>query len=203
MNLNLDSYDDIMSGKIKLPEWMKPMMCTIPECGKGDWSIKKMEVEMDFSNLRMMRDGRGCLPGIYTKLVHNKRGIVMSDTNAELWDCYPFLRIAKGSVLIHGLGLGCLVKGLLSKDEITNIDVVEIDQNVIDLVSPHFNDSRLHIHYGNCLDYKWERGKKWDYIWHDIWDNICEDNLDEMKKLHRKFGRRCKFQMSWGRNYLE
>ncbi len=177
-----------------------------PPCKKGKWEIKKFNVEMDLTNLRAMRSGRGSFPGEYTQLIHADRGIIMSDTIAEIEDCRTFYRRAYGRVLIHGLGLGCLLQALLLKDNIEHVDVVEIDQDVIDLVSPHFSEyikkGRLEIHHGDCLTYKWEKGTKWDYVWHDIWDNICGDNLPDMKTLHRKFGRRCKYQESWAMDLI-
>jgi hypothetical protein len=34
------------------------------------------------------------------------------------------------------------------------------------------------------------KGKRYDMVWHDIWDDICSDNLEGMAKLHRKYGDR-------------
>ena len=38
---------------------------------------------------------------------------------------------------------------------------------------------------------------------HDIWDDICLDNLETMATLHRKYGRRCDWQGSWKRDWLK
>jgi hypothetical protein len=140
MMIGLNDYESVKDGKIKKPEWMEPFVCKIPPCKKGKWEIRKFNVEMDLTNLREMRSGRGSFPGEYTQLIHADRGIIMSDTIAEIEDCRIFYRRAYGRVLIHGLGLGCLLQALLLKDNVEHIDVVEIDQDVIDLVSPHFSE---------------------------------------------------------------
>lgn len=60
----------------------------------------------------------------------------------------------------------------------------------------------LTIRLGDCFTWKPEKGARWDVVWHDVWDNICTDNLPEMTKLHRRFGRRCDWQGSWCRDRL-
>jgi hypothetical protein len=53
------------------------------------------------------------------------------------------------------------------------------------------------------MEYRPDAGARFGAIWHDIWDSICEDNLDQMKTLHRRYGRRCDWQGSWGRDTIE
>jgi hypothetical protein len=62
---------------------------------------------------------------------------------------------------------------------------------------------RLTIHHGDALTYKWPVGTRWTVAWHDIWDTICEDNLPDMNRLHRRFGRRVDWQGSWCRDLIE
>ena len=47
------------------------------------------------------------------------------------------------------------------------------------------------------------RGMKFTVVWHDIWNHICSDNLPDMHKLHRKYGRRTDWQGSWARHLCE
>ncbi len=201
--LTLGNYELVRDGKLKPSQFQLDFKVDWPESKKGPWSIDNFEVKVDMQNLRMMQSGRGCFPGVYTRLSHKSRGVVMSDTTAEAEDHFGAHVYATGRVLVHGLGLGCFVKSLLSKESVTNIDVVEIDEDVISLVGKHFTDSRVNIVHGDCLTHKWPAGTKWDFVWHDIWDELCEDNLPEMKKLHRKFGSRCKRQESWSRDFIE
>lgn len=173
------------------------------------WRIELKTLTEDDVGLSALRStfqghGRFTPPGTYTGLFRrtpSPRGfweeLVMSDTPDELWDHYKAYQQATGRVLINGLGLGCLLKGVLTKPEVTHVDVVEIDQNLIDLVGPYYNDTRTHFYCHDALSIKWPKGTKWDVAWHDIWDNICLDNLETMAQLHRMYGRRAKWQGSW------
>lgn len=176
-------------------------MSFIPDGISGDWRVETFVVpKNDLSqSLSMMRSGRGVPSGEYKRLMRGDV-IVMSNTPDELSDCRHFMIYAKGSVLINGLGLGCVVKVLLEKPDITKITVIEKSEDVINLVQPHFHDSRLNIIHADSFDYKPPKGEKFDFVWHDIWDYICADNLEEMGKLHRKYGRRCKWQDSWAKD---
>jgi hypothetical protein len=104
---------------------------------------------------------------------------VMSDTPSEIQEHQHALMFAEGRVLIHGLGLGVLVSALMANPEVTHIDVVEIDPDVIALTGHYYtHDPRVHIHRGNCLTFDWSPEIKWDYVWHDIWSDISDKNFD-------------------------
>ena len=55
----------------------------------------------------------------------------------------------------------------------------------------------------DAFEYKPPKGKRYDAVWHDIWDGICTDNLKDMKKLHRKYGKNSNYQASWARGLCE
>ena len=57
--------------------------------------------------------------------------LVMSDTPQEYRDHIAFFGRARGSVLIHGLGLGCALNVLLSMGHVNDITVVEVNPDVI------------------------------------------------------------------------
>ena len=90
-----------------------------------------------------------------------------------------------------------MVKALLSKQSVTHIDVVEVNKDIIDLVGKHFKDPRVTIYWGDAFTYKWPTQTKWDCVWHDIWDTINSDYKPQITTLKRKFGGRCRLQMSW------
>ena len=69
--------------------------------------------------------------------------------------------------------------------------------------SDHIKDDRLTVVCADAFAWNPPKGKYWNYIWHDIWNNLCIDNLKEMAKLHRKYGRRCEFQYSWCKELLK
>lgn len=83
----------------------------VPDGISGDWKVETFQVqEKDISQMiSMMKYGRGVPAGTYKAL---KRGgtIVMSNTPDEIRDFSRFVRYAKGSVLVNGLGLGVLLK---------------------------------------------------------------------------------------------
>lgn len=194
------------------------------EITKGRWRLHEFEVSEGaamLDALKAMHQGhdRWAPPGHYVSLQRRPTKseseewygmrewiVVMSDTPDEINDHAEMLLWAEGRVLVHGLGLGCVVHGLLTKDTVTSIDVVEVDPDVIALMAPYITDPRVTIHQGDCATFKWPPGTRWNYVWHDIWSEISPYNLsdDETAEhgisyatLHRKFGGRCDYQFSW------
>lgn len=168
---------------------------TLPEGQKGQWRIERFTT--DRTDFHSLVRGRGVPVGeTFTRAMRGGT-LVMSDTPAEMRDHWCAVRNAKGSCLLNGLGIGIVLKNILLKTEVTEVTVVEISQDLIDLVAPHYNDPRVTFVCADALEYKPPKGKKYDMVWHDIWDYICADNLDEMSKLHRKYGRRAGWQGSW------
>lgn len=182
----------------------------VPEGQKGNWKIERFEIsqkDADWHNMRCQISmggigrGRTIKPGTYTRLIRNGN-LIMSDTPAEKMDHFNFIYEAKGDVLVNGLGVGWIIEVLLQIPQVTSITIVEISQDLIDLVGPHYQskcNGKLNIICADALIWKPPKGKRYNAVWHDIWNNICADNLDEMKKLHRKYGRRSDWQGSWCR----
>lgn len=178
---------------------------TVPEGESGPWKIERFtvgDVRSDIWAMKAAFSGRGIRPGTYTKLVHERRGIVMSDTTAERNDHYSFVLAASGHCLINGLGIGMCLAAILNKPNVTKVTVVEIDEHIIQLVGPHYDDPRVTIIHSSAFDYKPPKGEIYGAVWHDIWDAITEDNLPGMERLHRKFGRRTDWQGSWGKEQI-
>lgn len=98
---------------------------------------------------------------------------------------------------MNGLGLGVVLKNILLKSSVTDVIVVEISQDLIDLISPFYTDPRVTYICSDALTYKPPRGKKYSMVWHDIWDNISGENIPDMKLLHRKYARWARWQGSW------
>lgn len=179
---------------------------SIPEGQRGDWRVVRFDVSADeaaWASVRALRDGRGgIVPGTYTKLVCKGRGTVMSDTPDERRDHMPAYRKAKGHVLINGLGLGMVLGAILKKSEVESVTVVEISQDVIDLVWPHYACDRLKVVKSCAYAYDPPKGVRYGAVWHDIWDSICADNLPSMTRLKRKYGRRADWQGCWAEGWL-
>jgi len=114
--------------------------------------------------------------------------IVMEDSPREVRRHLPLLLRAHGKVLVTGLGLGCVVRGLLSLREVEQVDVVEIDPDVAHLVWHDFaDDPRVTLHLGDALTVEWSPGTRWDFAWHDLW--VEQGSL---QPLHMKLLRRYK-----------
>lgn len=174
---------------------------SIPESAKGAWRVEKFKTDMiDFGSL--MRARAVPVGEEFTRLMRGNT-LVMSDTPAEMRDHYEPVIRARGSCLINGLGIGMVLKAVLKKPEVTDVTVVELSQDVIDLVAPHYQDERTTFVCASAFDYAPPKGKRYGMVWHDIWDYICGDNLPEMHALHRKYGRRADWQGSWCRAQCE
>lgn len=176
---------------------------SVPEGQSGSWKVERFTVvENDIQALRYALHGRPVPPGTYTRLRNTDGGwdatIVMADTPAEIEDNLRFLNMARGRVLVNGLGLGVVLKGLLSKPDVSSVDVVELEQDVINLVWPTYQvDPRLHLYHADAFTIKWPPDTSWHYIWHDIWPTICTDNLPKIARLKRKYAGRALWQGAW------
>lgn len=137
--------------------------------------------------------------GNYHRLMQG-RSVVMSSTPAEKRSHIAAWLQAKGEVLVTGLGLGLILNAILAKPEVQGVTVVEKSSEVIDLVWPAFSaEPRAQIIHADALEWKPPRGKRYNAVWHDIWQDICSDNLEQMKTLHRRYGRCSDWQGSWER----
>ena len=180
------------------------MLRWIKEGEVGDWSIKHFEIDeqaANFANLRQMFGGysRPVREGWYTGLYHKMRGVVMSDTPAEVGDLWEFKMKVKTTkpckVHISGLGLGICAEYAARNG--SHVEVVEIDKDVISLVGKRLMEmypQNLNIIQADALTWKPLQDQRYDIVWHDIWDNICTDDLTEHTVLSRRFARRTAWQ---------
>ena len=186
----------------------------VPEGRSGKWEVNRFEIPK--GALRNYGH-RYPPPGAYTRLMWGET-VVMSDTPAEIRDHYPLFHAAEnaaelchrtcaggGSALIHGLGLGIALKGVLDAG-LRYATVIEKSSDVIALVAPYYRElylDRVRIIHADALTWQPPKGALYDVVWHDIWDNICAGNLPEMHRLHRRYGRRSRWQKSWCREECE
>lgn len=175
----------------------------------GPWRIQafrvsEQESEMTLARAKITGAINEFVPtGNYKRLVREET-VVMSNTPMEIRTNRAFIHRAKGKVLINGLGLGMVLSAILEKPEIESVTVVEASEDVIKLVGPSFcDDSRVRIVHACAFEYQPEQGTFFDAVWHDIWDEISDENLPEMHKLHRKYGQRANWQGSWARAECE
>jgi hypothetical protein len=153
------------------------------------------------------RPNRRVRQGTYTKLEVD--GVLwMSDTPAEIVDLDPvddaMLVAGDGaSILIVGLGLGLVVQRAIQDQCMGSIDVVERDERVIEAVSRHYiamaNKAQveLRIHHADIHAWRPPRGAFWDVGWFDIWADINEADLPEVKRLRDRFRPRLGWFGAW------
>lgn len=126
--------------------------------------------------------------------------VVMEDTIFELKTHLGFILSASGNVLITGLGLGCVIRGLLANPKVKHITCIEKSGDVLKLVQPHMPADRLSIIHADALKWTKENEFKFDYAWHDLWTDQCEGepHLDVWHtKLIRNCVKKVKNQGAW------
>lgn len=69
----------------------------------------------------------------------------MCDAPFVLRNYVPFLESVAGDVLLTGLGLGCLVHGLLARPAVRSVTVLEWDEDVIALAGPAVRHPRVRL----------------------------------------------------------
>lgn len=149
----------------------------IPEGWAGLWFIKKVK-----SRVRLVTrcDGRIDIlpPGTYTHLFRMTDStlhleppgtVVMEDTPFELRKHLSFMTQASGDVLVTGLGLGCVVRGLLANPAVKHVTCIEKSSDVLKLVAPHMPKERLTIIQADALEWTKTNKVRFDYAWHDLW----------------------------------
>lgn len=160
----------------------------LPAGSVGEARVEHFDVTQDDARWSAFR-GECVSAGRYARLYVEGR-LMMSDTNMERNSNWEFAYRANGRVLIAGLGLGMILDPVLAKPEVTSVEVIEKSADVIALIRPHFRDPKLTVIEADVMEWRPPKGRRWDTVYFDIWPDICEDNLDDMATLHRRFGRR-------------
>ena len=195
----------------ELYKQFKPFRVNVPMGHSGKWSTSIMVSQVDLEYLRLWRDGRSPGVGSFTRLSCEGRGVIMSDTVPEITDLLHDIWNLQGRVLVSGLGLGMVVH-ILTKiprfsDNVKSITVIEKELDVIKLVGQHYLDSdpRVTILLGDTNTYSMPSGTEFDSAWHDIWDSMCGDNLEQMKQLrkHHKPWVSTRKQFCWSEKFLK
>jgi hypothetical protein len=153
--------------------------CAIPEGHSHLWFVNKLRIHKPIAKLRM---GKRVilLAGTYTFLtrltedtLYNQPPgeVVMEDTPFELRTHLNFALRARGQVLVTGLGLGCVVRGLLANPNVTHVTCIEKSPDVLALVAPYMPKERLTIVQADALDWTKQTDQHFDCAWHDLWTN--------------------------------
>lgn len=183
-----------------------------------DMSVDGIEVsrfrvdgeDMLISWIRSVFQGRGTDPNRDYVRLKIDGSLWMTDTDAELLDMRDFYvhlmalsRHDQPHVLVTGLGMGLAAKMALDSICVPHVTVVERDQRVIDHIGGVLlglpGGDRLTIVHDDAFEYNPEP-RSVDLAWHDIWLDICADNVEEFKRIRQHYGRamrRSKNQLCW------
>ena len=152
----------------------KDMTKILKDMDCGSASIEHFIITKD--NFRaIIHDG---IPtGLYVRLMINGE-VMMSDTPMEKKTNQDFINEAHGRVLIGGLGLGLILLPVMEKESVSEIVVVEYNQDVIDLVEPQLNLSdKVKIVHDDVFEYVPEG--VFNTIYMDIWPYVNSEIYDE------------------------
>lgn len=148
----------------------------IPRGEDGLWSVKKLNLVKPFEGEDKGRK-ISLQPGVYTQLfrvtqatMHLSGDLVMHDFPEELRTHLDFMLKAHGKVLVSGLGLGCVARGLLANPNVTHVTVLENSKSVLRLVYPYMPHTvRLTILRADALRWTKETRQVFDCAYHDLW----------------------------------
>lgn len=185
----------------------------IPSQSIGLWTVGRFEITTFREQVLAKMHSLGEVPGapkagIYTflwcltdKSLHHATKespgeCVMNDFDYELRKHLEFIYRARGRVLITGLGLGCVVRGLLAAGRIEQIDVVERSPEVIAMCGDSVADPRVAIHLMDARE-RLPEGD-YDFAWHDLFSAEGEPHLNLIHMdLFARLRRRVRMQGAW------
>ncbi len=174
------------------------MLPWLPDADLGEWKIDTFEVDDAASRWSAVRR-EYVPPGRYRRLKRNG-GVWMSTTPFEAREHIALFCQKGGDILISGLGLGYCAARVLTEHADAKLTIVELEPALVEYVGGHLQAAfpgRAEVICADILEWKPPAGKRWAYAWHDIWQDICTDNLPEMARLKRRFARRCNAQGCW------
>ncbi len=111
--------------------------------------------------------------------------IWMSDSQPEVEEIMGAVAVARGDVLIAGLGIGLLPTFLKEKEEVVSISIVEMHQEVIDLVFHQIASPKMRIIKDDIFHYLDTTPVKYDMIYIDIWKPVTTP-LKDIETARRK-----------------
>lgn len=166
----------------------------------GLWKIERVEIPAHtVARFLVGFDSQTVLSRFTGATLHHARGeVVMEDGVIELRRHLPIWLKARGRVLVTGLGLGCVVRGLLANRDVDRVEVVEVDPFIARVVGREFaGNPRVGLLLGDALTVDEDAlPGRFDCAWHDLWKE--GDGLQRLHaRLFRQFMGRCGPQGAW------
>lgn len=200
------NIEEIPPIEAKFPAYIRYLLramqaTTIPAKTDGLWEVRKHDVPA-YLMLRSGKEWQPCteLFRCTAETLHLETGeLVMTDHWLECSTHLEFILKSSGRVLVTGLGLGCVVRGLLAHRKTSSITVIERDTAVIKLVSPHIPMS-VNIIHADVRDWIETNEEHYDYAWHDLWSDPDkeEPNLQVVHaEILSKLRNRVRHQGAW------
>jgi spermidine synthase len=114
--------------------------------------------------------------------LYNDQGVrLMSNNGFERHENSLFEQVAKGRVLIGGLGLGYAIMSLQDREDIESIDVLEINQDLIDWM-PNKLPFNKKVNVIKADIFTFESNQKYDSIYMDIWFGYTKNRKELMEE---------------------
>jgi hypothetical protein len=185
--------------KFKIP--VSPINLSVAKSGRFEITHKFVDHDYLTTPREAFLTGVACRKVVYSpdpKLVHQlceEGSVWMSDMLCEIRQMEEAIKKLqpKGRVLVGGLGLGIVALMLARKRNVTSVDVVELEQDVIDLCDP--KHPRIRVIQGDIYRYANDL-ESWNYdaAFFDTWRGTNEGTWwDEVMPLRRiianRFGR--------------
>lgn len=170
----------------------------------GLWNIQRIQAagmpcsttEMAMHRGMVGFDDYTLLRRITWETIDTMGEIVMEDSARELKKHLPIWMKARGRVLVTGLGLGCVVRGLLANRDVDRIEVVEIDKKIARVLGAEFvGNPRVGMTVGDAMETDFPG--TFDFAWHDLWaEKAAELQMMHAKLIHQ-WKPRCGPQGAW------
>ncbi len=150
----------------------------LPERSIGDFAIKK-DVILRGDIIRTYHPGGYFYHDMLNrdfptvKLTEEKGGVWMSDTPMEQEALRIPSTVARGDVLIIGLGLGLLPTLIKMRNKmVDSILIIEKNEEVANLVYSKIRSRKASLLLGDGETYLAAPGRKFDFIFIDVWGSI-------------------------------
>ena len=162
----------------------------MPEAAQGAWTLgyKRLEPYEAFASddLRLTPDGRE-IPqvGYFTEpfltpvVLENGREW-MTVTPSEINTMTADIETVNGKVAVFGLGLGYYAFMTARKPQVTQVTVIERDENVIALFEKHLlpqfpNQEKIRLVRADAYDYAAHMAREqYDFAYVDIWHDVLD-----------------------------
>jgi len=161
---------------LEIKDFDTPYTC-IPEVESEVIRLKKVEYRRGFYRMEGVMGYEFFhlkKPLLVTNLqVKNHRGWItlMVDDPMHWLGMGELAKLVKsGTVLVGGLGLGLVVHHLITRKDITQVRVIDIDPELISFISPYLpNDTRVEVLNNDYFSYILNCSDKYDSVIIDLW----------------------------------